>query len=81
LEENGERPAIQAAVEKAIVAKPNSTLSEIAGAVAQPPVIVAAIIETLANQGEVDVQRRLGVEFQISGVHAALRRRVEEAGQ
>src|SRR5436305_3339647 len=80
LDENGQRPAIQAAVEKAIVAKPNSTLSEIAGAVAQPPLIVAAIVETLENWGEIDVQR-LGVELQISGVHAALRRRVQEAGQ
>jgi hypothetical protein len=79
LDENGQRPAIQAAVEKAIVAKPNSTLSEIAGAVAQPPLIVAAIVETLENQGEIDVQRGLGVELQVSGVHAALRRRVQEA--
>ena len=79
LDENGERAAIQTAVEKAIVAKPNSTVSEIAGAVAQPPVIVAAIVETLEKQGEIDVQRGLGVELQISGVHAALRRRVQEA--
>ena len=79
LDENGQRPAIQAAVEKAIVAKPNSTLSEIAGAVAQPPLIVAAIVETLENQGEIDVQRGSGVELQVSGVHAALRRRVQEA--
>jgi len=79
LDENGQRPAIQAAVEKAIVARPNSTLSEIAGAVAQPPLIVAAIVETLENQGEIDVQRGLGVELQVSGVHAALRRRVQEA--
>jgi hypothetical protein len=81
LDENGQRPAIQAAVEKAIVAKPNSTLSEIAGAVAQPPLIVAAIVETLEDWGEIDVQRGLGVELQVSGVHAALRRRVQEAGQ
>jgi hypothetical protein len=81
LDENGQRPAIQAAVEKAIVAKPNSTLSEIAGAVAQPLLIVAAIVETLENWGEIDVQRGLGVELQISGVHAALRQRVEDAGQ
>lgn len=73
--------AIQAAVEKAIVAKPNSTLSEIAGAVAQPPLIVAAIVETLENQGEIDVQRGLGVELQISGAHTVFRRRVQEAGQ
>jgi hypothetical protein len=81
LDENGQRPAIQAAVEKAIVAKPNSTLSEIAGAVAQPALVVAAIVETLENQGEINVQRGLGVELQISGVHVALRRRVQEAGQ
>jgi hypothetical protein len=68
-------------VEKAIVAKPNSTLSEIAGAVAQPALVVAAIVETLENQGEINVQRGLGVELQISGVHVALRRRVQEAGQ
>jgi hypothetical protein len=80
LDENGQRPAIQAEVEKAIVAKPNSTLSEIAGAVAQPPLIVAAIVETLENWGEIDVQRGLGVELQVSSVHAALRRRVQEAG-
>ena len=49
--------------------------------VAQPPLIVAAIIETLENQDEIDVQRALGVELQISGVHASLRRRVQEAGQ
>jgi hypothetical protein len=79
LDENGQRPAIQTAVEKAIVAKPNSTLSEIAGAVAQPPLIVAAIVETLENWGEIDVQRGSGVELQVSGVHAALRRRVQEA--
>jgi len=81
LDENGQRPVIQAAVEKAIVAKPNSTLSDIAGTVAQSPLIVAAIIETLENQGEINVQRGSGVEPQISGVHAALRRRVQEAGQ
>jgi hypothetical protein len=81
LDENGQRPAIQAAVEKAIVAKPNSTLSEIAGAVAQPPLIVAAIVETLENWGEIDVQRGLDVELQVSGVHATLRRRVQEAGE
>jgi hypothetical protein len=81
LNENGQRPAIQAAVEKAIVAKPDSTLSEVAGAVAQPPLIVAAIIETLESQGEIDVQRGSGVELQISGVRAALRQRVQEAGQ
>jgi hypothetical protein len=81
LDENGQRPAIQAAVEKAIVAKPNSTLSDIAGAIAQPPLIVAAIIETLENWGEIDVQRGLGDELQVSSVHAALRRRVQEAGQ
>jgi hypothetical protein len=79
LDENGQRPAIQAAVEKAIVAKPNSTLSEIAGAVAQSPLIVAAIVETLEDWGEIDVQRGLGVELQVSGVHVALRRRVQEA--
>ena len=81
LDENGQRPAIQAAVEKAIVAKPNSTLSEIAGAIAQSPLIVAAIVETLESWGEIDVQRGLGVELQVSGVHAALRRRVQEAGE
>jgi hypothetical protein len=81
LDENGQRPAIQAAVEKAIVAKPNSTLSDIAGTVAQSPLIVAAIIETLEKQGEIDVQRGLGAELQVSGVHETLRRRVEEAGQ
>jgi hypothetical protein len=81
LDENGQRHVIQAAVEKAIVAKPNSTLSDIAGTVAQSPLIVAAIIETLENEGEIDVQRGLGVEPQIRGVHAALRRRVQEAGQ
>ena len=81
LEEIGQRPAIQAAVEKAIVANPNSTLSEIAGAVAQPPLIVAAIVETLETHGEIDVQRGLGVEFRINGVHATLRQRVQEAGQ
>jgi hypothetical protein len=59
--------------------KPNSTLSEIARAVAQSPLIFAAIVETLENQGEIDVQRGLGVELQISGVHAALLRRVQEA--
>jgi hypothetical protein len=81
LEENGQRPAIQAAVEKAIVEKPNATLSEIAGTVEQSPLIVAAIIETLEKQGEIDVQRGLGVELQVNGVHAALRRRIQEAGQ
>ena len=81
LDENGQRPVIQAAVEKAIVTKPNSTLSDIAGIVAQSPLIVAAIIETLENQGEINVQRGLGVEPQISGIHAALRQRVQEAGQ
>jgi hypothetical protein len=81
LDENGQRPAIQTAVEKAIVANPNSTLSDIAGAIAQPPLIVAAIIETLENWGEIDVKRGLGVELQISGVHATLRRRVQEAGE
>src|SRR5438552_2886995 len=81
LEEIGQRPAIQAAVEKAIVANPNSTLSEIAGAIAQPPLIVAAIVETLETHGEIDVQRGLGVEFRINGVHATLRQRVQEAGQ
>jgi len=80
LDENGQRSVIQAAVEKAIVAKPNSTLSDIAGTVAQSPLIVAAIIETLENQGEINVQRGLGVEPQISGVHTALRLRVQEAG-
>jgi hypothetical protein len=81
LEENGQKLAIQTAVEKAIVAKPNSTLSDIARAVAQPPLIVAAIVETLENQGEIDVQRGLGVELQVSGVHAGLHQRVQEAGQ
>ena len=81
LDENGQRPVIQAAVEKAIVAKPNSTLSDIAGTVAQSPLIVAAIIETLENQGEINVQRGLNGERQISGIHAALRQRVQEAGQ
>jgi len=81
LDENGQRPVIQAAVEKAIVAKPNSTLSDIAGTIAQSPLIVAAIIETLENQGEINVQRGLNGEAQISGVHAALRQRVQEAGQ
>jgi len=81
LDENGQRSVIQAAVEKAIVAKPNSTLSDIAGTVAQSPLIVAAIIETLESQGEINVQRGLGVEPRISGVHATLRRRVQEAGQ
>ena len=81
LDENGQRPVIQAAVEKAIVAKPNSTLSDIAGTVAQSPLIVAAIIETLEKQGEVNIQRGSGVEPQINGVHAALRQRVQEAGQ
>jgi hypothetical protein len=81
LDENGQRPAIQAAVERAIVTKPNSTLSDIAGAVAQSPLIVAAIVETLEKQGEIDVQRGVGFEFQISGVHAALRQRVQGAGQ
>src|SRR2546423_6227922 len=79
LDENGQRPAIQAAVEKAIVARPKSTLSEIAESVSQLPLIVAAIVESLGNQGEIDVQRGLGVELQVSGVHAALRRRVQEA--
>jgi len=41
----------------------------------------SSIFETLENQGEIDVQRGLGVEVQVSGVHAALRRRVQEAGQ
>src|SRR5947208_199550 len=81
LDENGQRPAIQAAVEKAIVAKPNSTLWEIAGAVAQSPLIVASIVETLENQGEIEVKRVFWAEIQVSGVHAALRRRVQEAGQ
>ena len=81
LEENGQRPAIQAAVEKAIVEKPNATLSEIAGTVEQSPLIVAAIIETLENWGEIDVQRGLGVELQVNGVHAALRQRIQEAGR
>jgi len=81
LDENGQRPVIQAAVEKAIVAKPNSTVSDIAGTVAQSPLIVAAIIETLENQGEINVQRGLNGEPQISGVHAALRQRVQEAAQ
>jgi hypothetical protein len=81
LDENGQRPAIQAAVEKAIVTKPNSTLSDIAGAVAQSPLIVAAIVETLEKLGEIDVQRGVGLEFQISSVHAALRQRVQEARQ
>ena len=81
LDENGQRSAIQAAVEKAIVAKPNSTLSDIAGTVAQSPLIVAAIIDTLENQGEINVQRGLNGEPQINGVHAALRQRVQEAGQ
>ena len=79
LDENGQRPAIQAAVEKAIVEKPNSTLSDIAGTIAQSPLIVAAIIETLENQGEIDVRRGLGVELQVSSVHEALRRRVQNA--
>ena len=81
LDENGQRPAIPAAVETAIVAKPNSTLSEIAGAAAQPPLIVAAIVETLESWGEIDVQRGLGAELQVNGVRATLRRRVQEAGQ
>jgi hypothetical protein len=81
LDENGQRPAIQAAVEKAIVEKPNATLSEIAGTVGQSPLIVAAIIETLEKEGEIGVQRGLGVELQVNGVHAALRRRIQEAGQ
>src|SRR5437868_15017868 len=59
LDENGQRSVIQAAVEKAIVAKPNSTLSDIAGSVAQSPLVVAAIIETLENQGEINIQRGL----------------------
>ena len=59
-------------LKKPSVAPPNSTLSDIAAAVAQPPLIVAAIVETLENQGEIDVQRGLGVELQVSGVHAAL---------
>ena len=79
LDENGQRSTIQAAVEKAIVAKPNSTLSDIAGTVAQSPLIVAAIIETLENQGEINVQRGSNGERQISGIHAALRQRVQEA--
>ena len=79
LEENGERPAVQSAIEKAIISKPDSTLSEIAGAVGQTPLITEAIIETLENQGDIDVRRGLGAEPQISRVHAALRRRVEEA--
>jgi len=81
LDENGQRPAIQAAVEKAIVEKPNATLSEIAGTVGQSPLIVAAIIETLEKEGEIGVQRGSGVELQVNGVHTALRRRIQEAGQ
>ena len=81
LDENGQRSSIQAAVERAIIAKPDSTLSEIAGAVAQPPLIVAAIVETLEKQGEIEVQRGLGVELQISRVHAPLRQRVQATGQ
>jgi hypothetical protein len=81
LDEIGQRPAVQAAVEKAIVANPNSTLAEIAEAIAQPPLIVAAIIETLESQGQIEVQRGLGIELQISGVHAALRQRVQEVVQ
>src|SRR6266404_3715162 len=63
LEENGQRPAIQAAVEKAIVAKPNSTLSDIAAAVSPLSLIVARLVGNLENEGEIDVERALGVEL------------------
>jgi hypothetical protein len=79
LDENGQRPAVQSAVEKAIMSKPDSTLSEIAGAVGQPSVVVEAIIESLESQGDIDVQRGLGAEPQISRIHATLRRRATEA--
>src|SRR5437764_15065290 len=46
LDENGQRPAIQAAVEKASVTRPDSTLSEIAGARAQPAMTVPSLGET-----------------------------------
>ena len=80
LDENGQIANVQAAVEKAIVSKPNSTLSDIAEIVGQPPLIVEAIVETLENRGDIDVQRGLGDELQITRAHAALRRRVQEVG-
>jgi hypothetical protein len=75
LEQNGQRAAIQTAVENAIIAKPDSTLSDIAATIGQRPLIVEAIVETLENQGDIDVQRGLGAELQIRHVHASLRRR------
>jgi predicted ArsR family transcriptional regulator len=80
LDKDGIRQEIQTAVEKAIVSKTDSTLTDIAATVGQSPIVVQAIMETLENQGDIDIQRGLGAEPRIGRIHATLRRRVGESG-